>query len=77
MGLFILFLKWHNVIVPNKEIYENDICVFEGENYVVEFSDGAFCLISESKKMIIPMYEYREHEFEVIGNIHENPDILI
>ena len=49
------------------EIYENDIVKTVGENiYVVEFFDGKFNPISDFKAGV----------WEVIGNIHENIDLL-
>jgi uncharacterized phage protein (TIGR01671 family) len=56
-----------------KEIYENDIVLFEGEKYKVIFDDGAFCLLNEQRSEIICMYEYRDSDFEVVDNIYENP----
>lgn len=48
-------------------IYENDIVKTFGENiYVVEFFDGKFNPISDFKDVV----------WEVIGNIHENIDLL-
>lgn len=49
------------------EIYENDIVKTVGENiYVVEFFDGKFN----------PISDFKEGVWEVIGNIHENIDLL-
>ena len=58
-----------------REIYEGDVvksiddnhdyATFEYFNEVVSFVDGSFLPVSER------LYEY----FEVIGNIHENPEL--
>ncbi|MCX7578192.1 hypothetical protein D0502_02095 [Leuconostoc falkenbergense] len=50
------------------EIYENDIVKTVGENiYVVEFFDGKFN----------PISDFKDGVWEVIGNIHENIDLLV
>ena len=49
------------------EIYENDILKrINGNQYVVIYTDGQFK----------PVCWYSEDSFEVIGNIHENADLL-
>ena len=49
------------------EIYENDIVKTLGANiYVVEFFDGKFN----------PVSDLEASNWEVIGNIHENADLL-
>lgn len=49
------------------EIYENDIVKTSGANiYVVEFFDGKFN----------PVSDLEGSNWEVIGNIHENADLL-
>ncbi|MCX7579404.1 hypothetical protein D0502_08435 [Leuconostoc falkenbergense] len=50
------------------EIYENDIVKTSGANiYVVEFFDGKFN----------PVSDLEVSNWEVIGNIHENVDLLV
>jgi len=60
------------------EIYEHDIIKFiiDNEKYVVQFEEGAFCLVSNNVCGIISMYDFENLEYEVIGNIHENPELL-
>lgn len=49
------------------DIYENDVVKTVGENiYVVEFFDGKFN----------PISDFKDGVGEVIGNIHENPELL-
>ena len=61
----------------NQQIFENDIVKFLENVYIVSFIDGAFCLVSHKKGEEICMYLYSgENEYEVIGNIFDNPDII-
>ncbi len=56
-----------------KEIYEGDIIVYLVIKYksVVEWEHGGFGFIGADGE---PMYT--EEDFEVIGNIYENPELL-
>ena len=60
------------------EIYEHDIIKFliDNEKYVVQFEEGAFCLVSNNVCGIISMYDFENLEYEFIGNIHEKPEML-
>ncbi len=80
------------------KIFEGDYDIDEdGEYivYVVEFRDGAFCLVSYTVQGMLmpygydedaggfgecdclPMTDYNIETFEVRGNIHDSPEILV
>lgn len=58
------------------EIYESDVLDFPTksvhEDGVVIFEDGGFWLKNWEGKHHMPTEDYRE----VIGNVHENPELL-
>lgn len=65
-----------------KEIYEGDILAFkwfdgdivEVDHYPVYYLGGAFCLRGEYD--LTPLYEQDMKRYEVIGNIHDNPELM-
>jgi len=73
IALFFTGLKDKN----GKEIYEGDIVGEEGIVYLVEFEDGMFEL-AHGTPLIDWIYarERQGLEIEIIGNIHENPELL-
>ncbi len=64
-----------------KEIWEGDIVHFvnPGLGYdlisPVIFEHGDFCMM-KNKNYLIPMGNFSDVVFEVIGNIHDNPEML-
>ncbi|MBB5148201.1 YopX family protein [Ureibacillus thermosphaericus] len=60
-----------------KEIYEGDIVSYFGLKYEVLFKNGAFGWMEDGE-----FYSFSEmtpsvfDEFEVIGNVYENPELL-
>lgn len=64
-----------------KEIYEGDIvfCKQCNENHVIEWSDNAACFDSWQSDGSGCVWFGESHEkinYTVIGNIHENPELL-
>jgi uncharacterized phage protein (TIGR01671 family) len=60
-----------------KEIYEGDVAIVvipEGLKFrgVVAYGDGCFCIGTDSFRL----YNWPDYKIQVIGNIHENPEIL-
>jgi len=65
------------------EIFEGDILNLNGDIHTVGFKDGCFVLLEETifNKKIEPLYdhffkEYEGTDLEVVGNIHENSELL-
>ena len=59
------------------EIYENDVIQDDyGYNYKVEFIEGRFMPLVQVKEGYNCIDRYDERNFEVIGNIYENPELL-
>ena len=63
-----------------KEIYEGDILEIEYIHTsfiaVVAFENGFFGWIEKDSADIYPIAEYIHQGIKVIGNIHENPELL-
>lgn len=68
-----------------KLIFEGDILHQRGLNWLVGFQRGAFAALDEKKEMQFAFFEqydfykgeYRfPDSFEIIGNIHDNPELL-
>lgn len=62
-----------------KEIYEGDIVKFKGIKpiFIVEYSEPCTKFWTKCKNGLVEEFEdWSEEEIEVIGNIHENPELL-
>ena len=62
------------------KIFENDIIRGEYETYIIGFEYGAFGTVDIGHTDVFPFcddaYGINTKEFEVIGNIHDNPELL-
>ena len=59
-----------------KEIYEGDIVKFDLNKGEVIFAKEAFGMTTSVKGKMMPFMTHKSKEFEVIGNIYENKDLL-
>ena len=62
-----------------KEIYEGDVVNIQGIKYYVDFEYGGFWFNNDNRKWKAnrPFTHFQEiNDTEVIGNIHENADLL-
>lgn len=62
-----------------REIYEGDIVNIQGIKYYVDFEHGGFWFNNDNRrwKSNRPFTHFQEiNDTEVIGNIHENPELL-
>ena len=62
-----------------KEIYEGDVVNIQGIKYYVDFEHGGFWFNNDNRKWKAnrPFTHFQEiNDAEVIGNVHENPDLL-
>ena len=58
-----------------KEIYEGDIVSYRGNNYQIKWCEASFAYIASSKNQYYWLSPSKSTVFEVIGNIHENPEL--
>ena len=62
-----------------KEIYEGDVVNIQGIKYYVDFEHGGFWFNNDNRKWKAnrPFTHFQEiNDTEVIGNIHEQPELL-
>ena len=62
-----------------KEIYEGDVVNIQGIKYYVDFEHGGFWFNNDNLKWKAnrPFTHFQEiNDTEVVGNVHENPDLL-
>lgn len=59
-----------------KEIYEGDIVSYRRNNYQIKWCEASFAYIASSKNQYYWLSPSKSTEFEVIGNIYENQNML-
>ena len=62
-----------------KEIYEGDVVNIQGIKYYVDFEHGGFWFNNDNRKWKAnrPFTHFQEiNDTEVVGNVHENHDLL-
>jgi len=59
-----------------KEIYEGDIIALDDIKCPITWSDGGFQMITSENQGKSNALQDRTKYFEIIGNIHENPELL-
>ena len=58
-----------------KRIFEGDIVrVYDTHNVKVTFDEGCFHV--EDRIIYVPAFTYPEDAYEVIGSVHDNPELL-
>ena len=64
-----------------KELYEGDIIqafrsgkAYKGDVFVIKYFDNSFCMASEGDETKMDTIWF--YDFEVIGNIYENKDLI-
>lgn len=65
------------------EIYENDVLKINNDYDFIEFQDYSFCTHNQHEPLANYVYDtvsgdpkFLDDVFEVVGNIHENADLL-
>ena len=60
----------------DKEVYEGDIVRMYDSLYLIKWSGVAFSYIASGKKEYYWLSPGKSLEIDIIGNIHENPELL-
>lgn len=63
----------------NRKIFEDDILMLNHYVYVIEWHDGGFCAVLKTPNVppaTPPLRNLVESGAVVIGNVHDNPDLL-
>lgn len=86
LGLFRDFYSNHVVRLQftgvrdkfGREVYEGHIVRIDGLNYMCKVvpSYGGWYLVDKDGVLRKGLFEIREEEFEIVGNIFENPELL-
>lgn len=58
------------------EIYEGDVIELDGISCAVTFDNGGYHMITAVNQGRSPLIQERVKRFVVIGNIHQNPELL-
>jgi len=57
------------------DVYEGDIAFHQGKNRVFIYGDGCFGFIGRNVPVVY-INDFLVSQMEIIGNIHENPELL-
>lgn len=57
-----------------KDIYEGDICILEDEKFKTVFKGMGFWFQNSEEDLYV--FDANAYQLEVIGNIHQNPELL-